>query len=178
MKLTKNEKILLEMILKNPKISNKEISEELNITVQGVGKIRKNLKNKGLINRYETILSYSKIGIKCFALTLVKIMPKTFRKHRKELDEILSHPNIILLVNVPQTNITNIILFGFRDVSEYSMFFNSMQSKLPGFIEVKESYVFSSESFTKNSAKDLFIKMVQEFGKENLPMPKLDTIKS
>ncbi|MBW2965918.1 Lrp/AsnC family transcriptional regulator [Candidatus Woesearchaeota archaeon] len=172
MKLTINEKELLNELISNPKISNKELSKKLGITVQGVGKIRKSLANKGLINRYETILDYDKIGVKCFALTLVKIMPKAFRTYKKNIDDFFSHPNIILLINVPQTAITNIVLFGFRDVSEYSNFFRLMQSRLPGIMEIKESYVFSSDSFIKNSSSDLFLKVIEELGKEMIPRPK------
>ena len=74
MKLTKNENNLLELIIKNPKISNKEIAKKLNITSQAIGKIKKNLNNKGLIDGYETILNYKKVDITCFAFTLVKII--------------------------------------------------------------------------------------------------------
>ena len=100
MKVTMHEKELLNEIIMKPKITNKELSGKLGITVQGIGKIRKSLANKGVINRYETILDYDKMGIKCFALTLVKIMPKAFRKYKKNIDDFFSHPNIILLINV------------------------------------------------------------------------------
>lgn len=172
MKLTKNEKVLLQEIILNPKISNLSLAEKLGITTQGIGKIKKSLESKGIIDRYETILNYDKLGIKCFALTLVKIMPKAFRSYKGDLDEIFSHPNIIAQINIPQTNITNIVLFGFRDVTEYSNFFRLLQSRLPGIIEIKESFVFSSESFIKNSASDLFIKIIGEMGEENIPKPK------
>ena len=99
-------------------------------------------------------------------------MPKAFRSYKKTVNEIFKHPNIILLINVPQTNITNIMLFGFRDIAEYDNFFNLLQSRLPGLVEIKESYVFSSESFIKNSASELFIKMIDEFGEKNIQKPK------
>ena len=172
MKLTKNDKTVLEMLVENPRIPNKEVSKKLNITTQAVGKIKKSLTNKQIINKFETILDYQKIGIKCFAFTLVKIMPKAFRSYKKEVKEIFSHPNIISLVNIPQTSITNIILFGFRDVTEYDNFFKLLQSRLPGLVEIKESYVFSHDSFIKNSASKLFIKTIREFGEKGIVHPK------
>ncbi|MBW2982148.1 Lrp/AsnC family transcriptional regulator [Candidatus Woesearchaeota archaeon] len=172
MKLTNNEKIILNELITNPKTTNKELAEKLKISVQGVGKIRKSINNKGLINKFETVLDYEKLGIKCFALTLVKIMPKAFRKHKKEINEIFSHPNVILLISVPQTYITHIVLFGFRDVSEYSNFFRLLQSRLPGLIEIKESYVFSNDSFIKNSSAELFIKVIEELGQKVISKPK------
>lgn len=172
MKLTKNEKTILELIVINPRISNRELSEKLHITTQAVGKVKKHLYNKGIINRYEAILDYDRIGIECFALTLVKIMPRAFRSYKKTVKEIFSHPNIISLINVPQTNITNIILFGFRNITEYDHFFNLLQSRLPGLVEIKESYVFSNESFIKNSASKLFIETLHEFGEKDIHTPK------
>lgn len=164
MKLTHNEKKILERMIENPRVRNKELALDLNISTQAVGKIRKSLDSKGVINRFETILNYEKININCFALTLVKIMPKAFRKYKEDIENILSHKNIISLINVPQTSITNIILFGFRDISEYDTFFRLLQSRLPGLIEIKESYVFSHDSFIKNSAAELFIETIKEFG--------------
>ena len=172
MKLTNNEKILLVDMVLNPRVSNKELSEKLKITPQAVGKIKENLRKKEVIKRFDTILDYDKIGIKCFVLTLVKIMPKVFRSYKKEIKEVFSHPNIITLINIPQTSITNIILFGFRDVTEYDNYFNLLQSRLPGLVEIKESFVFSNESFVKNSASELFIEMVKEFGEKDIIHPK------
>jgi DNA-binding Lrp family transcriptional regulator len=171
MKLNINEKKILESEVISPKISNIELSRQLRITTQGVGKIRKNLERKGIIDRYETVLDYEKIGINFFVFALVKIMPKVFRKYNEEIKRIFSDPHIILLVNVPQTSITNIILFGFRDVNEYDRYFKFLQSKLPGLIEIKDSYVFSNESFEKNSASGLFIKMIKEYGQKSVETP-------
>ena len=172
MKLNKNEKKILEEILSNPRVSNKELSNSLGISTQAVGKIKKGLNSKGVIKGYETLLDYDKMGITCFVLTLVKIMPKAFRSYGKDIKEILAHPNIITSISIPQTFITNIILFGFRDVDEYSNFFRIMQSKLPGLLEIKESYVFSSECILKNSASDLFVNMIKQFGVEHFAKAK------
>ena len=108
---------------------------------------------------------------------LAKIMPKAFRSFRKTVDEIFSHPNLITLINVPQTNITNIMLFGFRDISEYDNFFKLLQSRLPGLVEIKESYVFSNESFIKFSSAELFKKTIEEFGEKYIAKPKPPVVK-
>jgi DNA-binding Lrp family transcriptional regulator len=158
MKLTINEKKIIIAILEEPDVSNKILAQKLGISTQAVGKIKTNLKNKKLIDRHEIILDYNTTGINCFVLTLVKIMPIAFKKYKKEIKEIFSNPNIVTLINIPQTRITNIILFGFRNVNEYSDYFRLVQSKLPGFIEIKESYVFSNDSILKNSSTDLFRK--------------------
>ncbi|MFH2028745.1 MAG: hypothetical protein ABIJ08_06410, partial [Nanoarchaeota archaeon] len=137
---------------------------------------KQNLKAKGIIDKYEIILNYKKININCFVLALVKIMPKAFRRYEKGIGEILSNSNIISLINVPQTSITHIILFGFKDIDEYDSFFRYLQAKLPGLLEIKESYVFSNESFLKNSSADLFLKAIKEFGDKRTNKPELPEI--
>jgi DNA-binding Lrp family transcriptional regulator len=166
MKLTANEKKILVMLIENPALTNSKIAKQMGLSSQAIGKIRQGLFNKKIIKNTAINLDYSTLGISCFCLALVKIMPKTFRKHKKELDNILANPNILMLINVPQTAITNIMLFGFKDIFEYNEFFTYMKSMLPGLIEIKESYVFSSESLIRNSSSSLFKKIIKEMGHE------------
>jgi len=179
MKLTKNEERTLGLILLKPNIKNQEIADKLSLTSQAIGKIKQNLRKKGILKGYEAILDYEKMGIKLFALSLVKIMPKAFRKYEKEeINKMLQPSNVITLFTIPQTNITHIILYAFRDIAEYDNYFRILQSKLAGLIEIKETYVFSNESFIKNSSVDLFFKILSESGKEKeMPAPLKPKIK-
>ena len=49
MKLTKNEEKTLELILSKPNIKNQEIADNLSLTSQAIGKIRSNLRKKGIL---------------------------------------------------------------------------------------------------------------------------------
>lgn len=173
MKLTKNEQKTLELILGNAKIKNQEIADQLGLTSQAIGKIRGNLRKKNILKGYEAVLDYENMGIRLFALSLVKIMPKAFRKYNKdEINEILQPPNVIALFTVPQTTITHIILYAFRNIAEYDHYFRTLQEKLAGLMEVKESYVFSNNSYIKNSPRDLFFKILTEMRTEKvMPTP-------
>jgi len=173
MKLTKNEQKTLELILGNAKIKNREIAERLGLTSQAIGKIRGNLRKKNILKGYEAILDYENMGIRLFALSLVKIMPKAFRKYNKdEINKIIQPPNVIALFTVPQTTITHIILYAFRNIAEYDNYFRTLQERLAGLMEVKESYVFSNNSYIKNSPRELFFKVLSEMGKEKImPTP-------
>jgi len=173
MKFTKNEQKTLELILDNAKIKNQEIADQLGLTSQAIGKIRGNLRKKNILKGYEAIVDYENMGIRLFALSLVKIMPKAFRKYNKdEINKIIQPPNVIALFTVPQTTITHIILYAFRNIAEYDHYFRTLQEKLAGLMEVKESYVFSNNSFIKNSPRDLFLKILTEMGTEKvMPTP-------
>lgn len=179
MKLTRNQEKTLGLILDKPTIKNKEIADKLSLTSQAIGKIRSNLRKKGVIKGYDVILDYEKMGIRLFALSLVKIMPKAFKKYDKEeINKMIQPPNVIALFIIPQTTITHIILYAFRGITEYDNYFRTLQEKLAGLIEIKESYVFSNESFIKNSPKDLFSKILYEMrGEKVMPTPLKPKIK-
>jgi DNA-binding Lrp family transcriptional regulator len=60
MKLTNNEKQLLKMLIDNADTTNRQIADKLNITTQGVGKLKKNLESKGLLKKKHFQLNYDK----------------------------------------------------------------------------------------------------------------------
>lgn len=173
MKLNKNEKFTLKLMLSNPEVPNMEIAKHLNITTQAVGKIKKKLISKGVFNAHELKLDYEKMGISVFVVALIKIMPRAFKKFKaKELDQVLQPLNVIHSFTLPQTNVTHIIIYGFRNVDEYDTYFRTLQTKLGEFIEIRESYVFSPKSILKSSSKELFLNALEEHDKEETP--KLD----
>jgi len=162
MKLTANEKFVLDILLKNPRASNSEISEKLKITSQAVGKIRKQLVSKGIIKNQELILDYEKLGIGVHALALIKVLPQahsTFKN--KELDEVLKPVNAIRSYSIPETDVTHVIIYAFRYIREYDDYFRNLLKKFGGYVEIKHSFVFSSGSIIKSSSKDMFLEVLK-----------------
>ncbi len=170
MKLNDNEKFVLKCILENPTIPNSKIAEQLNITSQAVGKIRRKLKKEGCIKNQELILDYEKMGVDLHAIALIKILPKASRvfKHH-ELDRILQPPNVIRSYSIPQTDVTHIMIYAFRNIGEYDRYFRNLQDELGEYFEIKGTYVFSSSSIVKSSSRDLFLKLLNEAKKEKDP---------
>ncbi len=175
MKLKNNEKLALKLMVSNPDISNNEIAENLGITTQAVGKIKRQLHSKGIIERKEYVLNYEKIGVGLLAFALIKIMPKAFRKFSKtELDKILQPPNVIQSYVIPQTSVTHIMVYAFRNVDEYDNYFKKLQTELGEFVEIKEAFILSPKSMIKSSPKEMFLKIIDEYGKaKELPEPDL-----
>jgi DNA-binding Lrp family transcriptional regulator len=60
MKLTKNEKTVLKLLLDNAKISDSAIAAKLKISSQAVGKIRRKLE-KTVIDSYTVNLNYKSV---------------------------------------------------------------------------------------------------------------------
>jgi len=162
MKLTKNEKKVLKLLLENAKISDLAIASKLKISSQAVGKIRKKLEKK-IIDSYTVNLNYNKLGINVFAISLSKLTAEGLDKGELEIEKkLLENPHIIQVYRLPNQSPTHIILYGFQDLEELDDFFHSTQKKqqLHKFIESQQLFTFSNHSLIKNNPIQLFQKVI------------------
>ena len=77
-KLTNNEKKTLKLLLQNGRATDTDISQDLKITKQAVGKIRKKLEETGIIRGYSPEVDYGKMGISTFAIAILKFKSKAW----------------------------------------------------------------------------------------------------
>jgi len=166
MKLTKNEKKVLKLLLENGKVSDSSIAAKLKISSQAVGKIRRKLE-KNVISSYTVKLDYSKLGIRIFAISLSKVTQKGLDKGELWIGEVLRKiDNVIQVYRLPNSNYTHIILYGFKDIGELDEFFHSDKNRqaVHKYIENKELFTFSNGSLMKDDPSSLFCKMIDEIG--------------
>jgi len=166
MRLTRNEKKTLKLLLNNARIPDSEIASQLNISSQAIGKIRRKLEST-LITSYTLNLSYSKLGIQTFAIAIAKLTKEGLDKGELEIEQkLLGNPHIINVYRVPKGSSTHIILYGFKDMNELDNFFHSAQTKqeLHNFIETQDLFTFSHNSLIKDSPIQLFHKAIDNFG--------------
>lgn len=169
LKLNKNERKTLKLLLDNAKISDSAVARELKISSQAVGKIRKKLE-KTIISSYSLNLDYAKLGIQTFAISISKITADGFDEGELEIEQrLLKDPHIINVYRLPHGSSTHIIMYGFRDINELENFFNSPKKKkeFHTFIENKELFTFSNHSLIKNNPLPLFHKVIDSIGEEN-----------
>ncbi len=163
MKLTENEQFTLRLLVEDPLITNKDIAKKLKITSQGVGKIRKQLYKKGIIKSHELRLDYEKLGVNILAIAMIKILPSVFKKFKKnELDKVLKQMNVIRSYAIPETDITHIILYAFRNIKEYDSYFRNILEEFGDYVEIKHTFVLSSGSIIKSSSKDMFLDVLDK----------------
>jgi len=166
MRLTKNEKKALKLMLENAKISDSAIANKLHISSQAVGKIRRKLEST-VIESYTLNLNYSRLGINAFAIALAKLTEEGLDKGELDVEDILlKTPHIVQIFRLPHGSYTHAIIYGFRDVEELDDFFHSPKQKqeLHNYIENKELFTFSHHSLVKNSPILLFHKIIDELG--------------
>lgn len=166
MKLTKNEKKMLKLMLDDARISDSAIAKKLNISSQAVGRLRRKLEAT-VVDSYTLNLNYSRLGINVFAIALAKVTDIGLAKGVERIEDILlKTPHIIQIFRLPHGSYTHALIYGFRDIGELDDFFHSPQQKkeLHNYIENKELFMFSHSSLMKNNPNLLFHKIIDEMG--------------
>jgi len=174
MKLTRNEKRVLRLLIENGRVQDADIARSLNITSQAVGKIRRKLESERIIKGYSTILDYEKLGIGVLAVGLFKFTPESRKMLKEEaIDERVKGPHIIDFYRVPEGDVTHIVTYGFRSLEELDHYFHVLQTERGHISEIKKLYILSAKSLRKNSPRELLLKVIDEIGREKLarPMP-------
>lgn len=164
MKLTRNEKRILKLLLNNSRISDKEISARMNISSQAVGKIRKKLEAT-VIDSYTVKLDCCKLDVNLYAMAVAKLTRMGTELGEKEVEKILRElPHVIHAYRLSGGTCNYIIMYGFRDMEEMDRFFRSqeMKGKLHDFIQNKELFAFPYRSLVKNDPMQLFNKIMDE----------------
>jgi len=166
MKLNKNEKKTLKLLLNNSRIADSEIAAKLNISSQAVGKIRKKLE-MSIIESYSLNLNYSKLGIQTFAMAVAKLTREGLAKGELEIEQkLLKNPHIINVYRIPAGSSTHIIFYGFQDMTSLDNFFHSprVKQELHNYIETQDLYTFSHNSLIKNNPVQLFNEVIDNLG--------------
>ena len=165
-KLTRNEKETLKLLLGNSRVSDSKIASNLKISSVAVGKIRRKLESS-VIESYSLNLNYSKLGIQTFAIAIAKLTKEGLDMGELEVEQrLLENLHIISVYRIPQGSSTHIILHGFKDMRELDNFFHSpkVKKELHNFIETKDLFTFSHHSLIKNSPVQLFREAIEGLG--------------
>jgi len=172
MELTRNERRVLKFLIENGRSTDAELAKNLNITSQAIGKIRKKLEKEGFIKGYSTVIDYEKIGIKVFAVALFRFVPEVWKTLKgSDIDDRMRGTNIIHFYRIPEGDVTHIVVYGFRSLDELDHYFHVLQTERGHISEIRKLYIFSAKSLKKDSPDDLCIKVLNEWGYEQLPRP-------
>ena len=158
MKFTKNEKQVLKLLLDNGRASDVDMANELKISTQAVGKIRKKLKDSRVIEGYSCNLNYEELGLNNFVLCSIKFK-EAFTENLWEIKtmDILKKTSESIFSFIPSGSDTSLVMLSaFRDAKEMDRFFHLAKSKLYGYGEIVNAHSFSSLNFLKNNPKELF----------------------
>ena len=152
--LTRKEKTMLMMLLRNGREFNTQIAMKLNITSQVTGRIRKCLEKDGVIKGYSIELDHKYLGVRTFVLALFNL--------KGSCEEKLMSKNLINFYKVIANSITHIGLYAFKNLKESDKFFNSLVGCSDN-LKIINTYVFPVEGLIKQSSKNLFYNALRSF---------------
>jgi DNA-binding Lrp family transcriptional regulator len=166
MKLTKNEKKTLWMLLEKAKISDTEIGGRLKITKQAAGKIRKKLEGQNIIKNHKVNLNYEKLGITTFAMA-------TFKHNSEDYKEIeqsfINSPHTISVYKISEGAQTYMVLYGFKDLMELESYFKPGSnlichgSDFTKCMMAEKISIFSGQGILKNTPQTLLKRAIGKF---------------
>ena len=177
LKLTKNERAVLKLLLDNGRISDSDMAKKLKISTQATGKIRKKLERQGIIKDYSCSLDYKKMGITHFVLAFLKYKSGVWQNLKDEniREYVRSIPLMIFSFMPAGTNIDLIAIYAFENAPEMERYLHLVKTKNSEVIEYVQTYHFSNLNLVNSSPKNLFKAILDQ--KEIIPLPIADVIK-
>jgi DNA-binding Lrp family transcriptional regulator len=141
-KLTINEKKILKKIVDRGRISDTEISKSMPVSQQAVYQMRKNLEEMGVIEGYIPIINFKKLGIKIFNLVGIKVMSSVWKEFSEEEinRRINDIPFLFFAFRVSSSDISYLLVLGFRNLEEEERFSKNVEIRLAGKMRVKWKY--------------------------------------
>ena len=171
-KLSENERWAIKYLIEDGRLSNTSLGERLNISSQAAGKLRKKLEAKGIIKGYSPIIDYEMMGVEVFAIAFFKFKSENWE--RLEADDIkkrIKGPHLIRFYRFLQGDTTHMVLYGFRNLKEMDNYFHILQTERGHVSELLKVMVLSPSSILKDSADDLFVKLIDMLDSDELARP-------
>jgi len=142
------EKELLFQLLKNSKLSDREIAKRLKTSQSTITRNRHKLEHK-FINSYTVVPNLSRLGIKLIAFTLGSC-PTPTPEIMKRIDNFIKEqPNVVFAGHGEGMGKTGIIISFHKDFSDFTDFMRKARIKCKGFGETLESFIVSTDKLLR-----------------------------
>jgi Lrp/AsnC family leucine-responsive transcriptional regulator len=166
--LTKHEKAVLKLLVNNAKLSDTSIGNQLNISSQAIGRIRKRLE-EDIIKSYTLELDSKKLGINIIALIKIAF-DSSENKSLEDLErKIINLSEVHMLLKTISGEKEYILIAGFSDMEELERFVNQKKTdhKFNECCIIKEVVSLPLNCVLKNSAIGIHSKMIDICGIRN-----------
>ena len=163
-KLTRNDQKLLKVIIQHAKMPDTHIAGKLGISPQAVHKIRRKLEKCGIIRGYQPVIDFRKLGISTMALLSIRLTPAVWESSTDEQisERIRQIPYVVDAYRVAESDVSHILLMGFRDQEQMDRYLIKMQTRFAKEIELKTVYVFSTSRIITRSAVGLLYEILDK----------------
>ncbi len=165
--LTKNEKKVLKLLVDNAKLSDTSIANQLNISSQAIGKIRRKLE-ENVIKKYTVELDLEKLNLNLFLVGKASIISSediSIEDVEKRLIEI-SH-NLCIFKLFTGTRNEYIFVSLYKDLNNLKDFMDNecKTQKVAPTIKINEMYEIPIRNVLKScSYQDIFKESIDDLG--------------
>ncbi len=172
---SENSDSVLKLLIQDPRATDLQIAKDLGLSAAGVGKIRDKLERSGKIRGYSLLLDKGSMGFNTFGILHLRVTSDgwNYKSGTAIRDFFDKNPNITTAYRIPGQHITHIIICIFRNLKELDRFINTIQAQMAEYIEVVDSFVFSSDSVIKDDLGELAVKNIEEGNEMRMPEPYL-----
>jgi Lrp/AsnC family leucine-responsive transcriptional regulator len=134
-------------LVKNPRLSDRQLAKNLNVSQPTITRRRTELEKMGLLD-YTTILDIRKLGFEILAITFGRLQSeKPSDKEAEPSEDFLSrHPEMILVSNGRGLSYDRVILSVHRSYSDYSQFITELTQEWGVYVGHPESFIISLQS--------------------------------
>jgi len=146
--MKKRERDILIHLLKNSKLSDREVAKKLKTSQSTVTRTRHKLE-KRFINSYTIVPNLSNLGVRLIAFTFASCStptPDLMKRIRKFIED---EPNVVFAGHGEGIGKTGFIVSFHNDFSDYTDFVRRARLKCAGFGETVESFIVSTDKLLK-----------------------------
>ncbi|MBD3318920.1 hypothetical protein GF342_03340 [Candidatus Woesearchaeota archaeon] len=105
----------------------------------------KKLEDKGIIQGYMPIIDFKKLGIHVLVVLEVKVTPLVWNSLSEThvAQRLREVPQVISAYRVPESEITHVLVMGFRDIEQKDRILMKLQTRFSQEIIIKAAYPIS-----------------------------------
>jgi Lrp/AsnC family leucine-responsive transcriptional regulator len=141
MKLDKTDKLILQHLQRDARISNIELAEKVHLSPTPCARRVKQLEESGIIKRHVTILDPEKLGLDLMAMVSVTMDTHTADHFDKFEKALLELPEVMECYVVTGQDSDFLIKVLVRDMRHYEEFLLRRLTKIKGVTGVHSSFV-------------------------------------
>ena len=141
LKLDKMDQRILDTMQKNGSITNQELADEVGLSPSPCSRRVKHLEDEGIIDRYATLLSPRKLGLKLTAMaqiTMDRHNPDRLENFEREL---ATYPEVISCVLFTGQSADYMVVLLLEDMESYQEILLNKITRIAGVTGVKSSFV-------------------------------------
>lgn len=144
--------LLLKSMIKNSRLSDRDMAKALHISQPTVTRLRKSLETSGYVKSYTVVPDFPKLGYRVLAFTFSKLKTYPQPKDAQELFQraaewVGKHPNVIYASDGQGLGGKDIVMVSFhKDYDDYTKFIHSYAFEWGQVISIFESFITSTTS--------------------------------